>query len=242
MCICRHAFYMRHLYKRTITRQTACDKTTDSYYVQMCSSPSCTRACTAPVSPRGIFYPATSMMAALSSPRRWYRQGNLGISCVPHPHCINPVAVLIRWACDVPIFRPTRFVLAPTNTFRLILVLALYTHGTPSFVWWGRCRVRARLHISSHLAITLECMYGWRIALFSVFPLTYPFVLRSGHHASNPISATGSATWLPHRSPSGWHSAGFDVIFCIFNGVGAKTCRETNEWSTNRGRMLRICR
>ena len=41
------------------------------------------------VSPRDHFHWATAMIAALSSPRCCYRQGDLDMHCVARPHCLT---------------------------------------------------------------------------------------------------------------------------------------------------------
>ena len=54
------------------------------------------RAKIARVPPRDPFQLATTMIAALSSSRRYYRQGHLGVYFVSHPHCTNQFTVPIK--------------------------------------------------------------------------------------------------------------------------------------------------
>ena len=69
------------------------------------------------------------MIAALSSPRGCYGQGDLGVYCVPHPHCFHHIPVLIKREFYIPIVRSLTIFLT-LNTFSLILlVIALHTQG-----------------------------------------------------------------------------------------------------------------
>ena len=107
----------RALYDRCCTtRQTACNKTTDSLYIQMYFSASCTRACKARVRfsersfPPGYGYDSCTVLATLLIPT-----GKRGHAlCSTSPLCPIKITVPIKCAFGVSIFRSVNFYPNPT--------------------------------------------------------------------------------------------------------------------------------